>query len=904
MRARRVLAPLVIAAVVAACSGGGDDAPLDGSGYTSGFEAALPGGGRVTSTSGGSIEVRYTLDRPDVLTVSIDAPDDADEMQVSTDAGFGDAEWRAVEREVELPVRDTGYVQVFARFRGAAGGTSTDAVVAAVYVDPAWAAATQASADAPHVPALVGLAAPDVLAVRVESGRIIRGGQEQYSFASPAPGDEIREGDEGALEVWRDGALYGTQVAPELDLIKRPDVVLGFPVDVKRLRDRGDYSIDGPNGSIRVEAVNIVSRPTGTATTDVGDVRPATHDVYIHLERTIEPGTYEIQFPRGVLAPTAFTFDPMSSHSFAVHANQVGYRPEDALKVAYVSAWDGAAIEIPENLGFSVVSAEDGEVVFEGTSTMRTTGDDGEYGRGDLTGTTVQELDFSSLDEPGTYRVCVETLGCSYEFSVSESSTWRRAAVAVARAMYHQRSGIELREPYTSVSRPRGFHPDEGVEVRQASASAMEIDAANESDAGGFGTLVDSATDTIVPEAWGGHFDAGDWDRRVQHLSYLRTALDLVEQYPDTWATLELGIPESGDAIPDIIDEGLWDLDMFRRLQMPDGGIRGGIESDEHPLPRQTSWTQTQQTFVFAPDAESSYIYAGVAAETARVLAEYDAARANEYAESALAAMAWAEDHPVTGDDAEDVEQMRAMAAAALFRLTGDPQWQDVFIDATPFEDGPLDLLGCEAHKLCDAAWIYANTDNAAIDDDVKANVIESFRRNATALADAQDTALFGWSMEHPYIPLVWGLGPSVPKTVGLLRGYTLTGDTRFCRAAMRSATFSLGANPLDTVFLTGVGMRNVRQPLIVDNINGAVPVWPGTPVYGLHQLNEVSDESWVTEYQLRPAGTSPDPDAVPYLQSWWDLSSVPMMNEFTVHQSHAAALYAYGSLAGLDCSR
>ncbi|HEX7096134.1 MAG TPA: glycoside hydrolase family 9 protein, partial [Acidimicrobiales bacterium] len=316
-----------------------------------------------------------------------------------------------------------------------------------------------------------------------------------------------------------------------------------------------------------------------------------------------------------------------------------------------------------------------------------------------------------------------------------------------------------------------------------------------------------------------------------------------------------------------------------------------------------------QQVFAFAPDTESSYIYAGVAAETARVLETYDRERADEYRASAEAAMRWAEAHPVEDDDDDDdgdddVTELRATAAAALYRLTGDPRWQDVFVESTPFEDEPVDLLGCEPHKLCDAAWIYANTEQPTVRADVKANVVESFRRNADALVDAQDSTLFGWSMEHPAVPLVWGLGPSVPKTVGLLRGYALTGDDRFCRAALRSATFSLGANPLDTVFLTGIGTQNVRHPLIVDTIAGGLPVWPGTPVYGLHRLNEVADESWVAQFLLRPAGATPDPESVPYLQSWWDMSNIPMMNEFTVHQSHAAALYAYGSLAGLSCGR
>jgi endoglucanase len=427
------------------------------------------------------------------------------------------------------------------------------------------------------------------------------------------------------------------------------------------------------------------------------------------------------------------------------------------------------------------------------------------------------------------------------------------------------------------------------------------MDAA-EGGSDGFTALVETSTDEVVPEAWGGHFDAGDWDRRIPHLAYLRAALDLVELYPETWSTLELGIPESGNNIPDVIDEGLWDLDLYRRLQMPDGGIRGGIESEEHPNPGETSWTQTQEVFVFAPDARSSYIYAGVAAETARVLEAYDAQRAAEYEQSALAAMRWAEANPVTGEAAESTQESRAMAGAALFRLTGDTQWQQVFLDASPFDNGPLELLGCEALKLCDAAWIYARTDQPGIRADVKQNALQSLRNNGENLADAQDTTKFGWSMEHPAIPLVWGLGPSVPKTVGLLRGYTVTDDQRLCSAAIRSASFSLGANPLDTVFLTGIGQQNVRYPLIVDSFSGGLPAWPGTPVYGLHALNEVGDESWVAEYQLRPGGANPDPETVPFLQSYWDVSSVPMMNEFTVHQSHAAALYTFGSLAGLDC--
>jgi endoglucanase len=914
MRAPRILAALLVGTLVASCSGGGgggggDEPNADG--YTSADDITTgQGSGRVSDDSGAAIEARYSLDQPRSIAVTIEAPPNATQMQLSVDPTYGDTEWQPVTGEATVPANDTGYVEVYVRFRAGEGATPTAPLVAGVIVDPAWAAATDAGKDTSHQAALVGLASPDVLVVRVDTGRVRRGGHEAYDFSSPPAGDEVTPGDGGALEVRRNGALYGMQVAEGLDLIAKPDTVYGYPVSTTELDDAGGYSVtsdDDPafgDGQTPTE-VHRVTRPTGTANlTPDTIVIPGVHDVYLRLPSQPKAGsTYTVSFPDDVVAPSTFVFDPTKSRSFAVHANQVGYRPSDALKVAYVSAWDGSAIELPESLDFQVIDAATGDVALEGTSTPRTTGTDGEVGRGDLTGTSVQELDFSALDDTGSYRVCVTSLGCSEDFEISETATWRRAAVSVARAMFHQRSGIAMSEPYTSIVRPRGFHPDDGVTARQAGVGQIDVDAAVE---GAFELLTSSATDETVDGAYGGHFDAGDWDRRIQHLAYLRTALDLVDLYPETWANLDLGIPESGDAIPDIIDEGLWDLDMYERLQNPDGGIRGGIESDEHPLPRETSWTQTQQLFVYAPDAQASYLYAGVAAETARVLAAYDPVRADGYRESALRAMNWAEDNPVSDDvsdeTADNVTGARSAAAAALFRLTGDQQWHDAFLDSTEVDNAPLDLLGCELLEQCDALWIYARTDQPGVRADVKQNAIDTFRNSAAIISDVQDTTLYGWSMDHPAIPLVWGLGPSVPKTVGLLRAYALTDEPRFCSAALRSSTFSLGANPLDTVFMTGVGERNVQHPLIVDNINGGIPIWPGTPVYGPHQLNEVGDETWVAQFQLRPAGANPDPESVPFLQKWWDLNSVPMFNEFTVHQSHAVALYAYGSLAGIDC--
>ena len=102
MRARRAIAllpasVLVLALVASACSGGDDGAsPPNGDGYTPGGDVQ-PQGTRVTGADGAAIEVSYDLSRPASVLVGVEAPSGAQQVQLSTDATFGDAEWRAID---------------------------------------------------------------------------------------------------------------------------------------------------------------------------------------------------------------------------------------------------------------------------------------------------------------------------------------------------------------------------------------------------------------------------------------------------------------------------------------------------------------------------------------------------------------------------------------------------------------------------------------------------------------------------------------------------------------------------------------------------------------------------------------------------------------------------------------
>ena len=105
--------------------------------------------------------------------------------------------------------------------------------------------------------------------------------------------------------------------------------------------------------------------------------------------------------------------------------------------------------------------------------------------------------------------------------------------------------------------------------------------------------------------------------------------------------------------------------------------------------------------YVYAPDVQSSYLYAAVAARAARVLAAYNPAEARTYRQSALKAMAWAEadraKRQANGTWAKlpaEVTDDRNLAAVEVYTLTGDRHWHDVFLEDTPLKSAsPRALL-------------------------------------------------------------------------------------------------------------------------------------------------------------------------------------------------------------------
>jgi hypothetical protein len=216
--------------------------------------------------------------------------------------------------------------------------------------------------------------------------------------------------------------------------------------------------------------------------------------IYLKLSEPLAAGKeYTVSFPGSRLPDQKFTLDPARLRSEAVHVSQIGFRSDDPAKVAFLSCWlgSGGGVKYGDKLPFEVIDESTGKPVFQGRAALSKAASDkteDAYNK-NYSGVDVDEMDFTALRKPGSYRISVQGIGCLYPFEIGEEA-WRRAFTVSAKGLYHQRSGIALGPPFTTYQRPRAFHPDDGVKVYASTAPLMDTgNGLNQKDSN-FGNLV------------------------------------------------------------------------------------------------------------------------------------------------------------------------------------------------------------------------------------------------------------------------------------------------------------------------------------------------------------------------------------------------------------------------------
>ncbi len=308
--------------------------------------------------------------------------------------------------------------------------------------------------------------------------------------------------------------------------------------------------------------------------------------LYLELKESLKPGD-SVRFADGGGAVSlggrlAFKaiYDP-SRRSPLIHANQVGYA-RGCGKIARAGAYLGSLGEL-DLKGFDtfyVRNSETGEIVFRGEAVpLRDSG----FGETAHPYHQVLQLDFTPVDADGVYVIGIEGLGESYPFPISDGY-WACLARTYAVGILHQRCGAALGEPFTRFAHASCHTHVAGVPTMEPEfARAQELirHITGHDAEGQRARPLSSVATSLYPfvrsgevDVSGGHHDAGDYSKYTINSALFMNALVMaVDVFPGVGKLDNLGLPESGDGISDLLQIAKWEGDFLARMQDDDGGF-------------------------------------------------------------------------------------------------------------------------------------------------------------------------------------------------------------------------------------------------------------------------------------------------------------------------------------------
>ncbi|MBQ8296554.1 MAG: glycoside hydrolase family 9 protein [Ruminococcus sp.] len=462
----------------------------------------------------------------------------------------------------------------------------------------------------------------------------------------------------------------------------------------------------------------------------------------------------------------AETYDPYEP---PVTINQLGYKT-DASKIAVFR-------DITTETEFSVINAETEETVYTGSL------------YGERENTSAEEVnwygDFSEVTEPGSYYITCGDLDASYTFEIADN-VYDALLEDTVRMLYLQRCGCEVQDEVFSHS------------ACHTSAAAV------------YGT--DEQADVS-----GGWHDAGDYGRYV--VPGAKAAADLLLAY-DANPSIHsdsIGIPESGNGIPDILDEARYEIEWMLKMQAESGGVYHQVNSENNPgtiMPEK----ETAELFLAPVSTAATADFCAVMAMAYEYYYDIDA----EFAETCFAAAenAWSflMDNPemifeapedlanVGYSDSRDGDE-RYWAACQMYRATGDTAYLDAIdsITGTYYKDGlEWHMVGHYGNiALLTMEEIDTESDEYAEAKEMVFNWVNEYTKNIS-----------GTGYETAIASYTWGSNMTIANAgIVLALAYELTGDEAYMSAAGKQLHYLLGRNPNGMCYVTGYGTVSPQNP-------------------------------------------------------------------------------------------
>lgn len=497
------------------------------------------------------------------------------------------------------------------------------------------------------------------------------------------------------------------------------------------------------------------------------------------------------------------------AHS-GIFVNQVGYRPSHPKFVFINQPADS----------FWVVDKSNNLTQFSGKFVLWKTQDP-------ASGMTLYRGDFSALARAGLYTVKTSGGEESPVFVIQDTAyvqVWKMSL----KGFYFQRCGTYLPPPFAGLyNRP----------------------ICHLSDA----TFHSTAESTGVIPATGGWHDAGDYGKYVVNAGVsVGTLLMAYEMFPERFTADNIGIPESGNKVPDILDETRYELEWLLKMQASNGGVftkLTRLQFEGFVMPDQ----DTEMRYIYQISSTATGDFVAMMARAARVYQPFDAQFAQRCLVAAAKGWQFLEGNTsivppggfknppgtATGEygDGDDRDE-RLWAAAEMAATTRESKYL-AYYSLHYFEKGYLDHAMSWPDLTSMAHLTYLVTPFQGKD----STIVGLLRSSLLAFCQTYVTRRNNSGFQVSLVPgeFSWGSNSAVlNNAILLIAGYELFGTTAYRDVALDQLHYVLGVNPNAMSYVTGVGTTRPMNPHHRPSASdGVVEPVPGLMVGGPDQYRD-----------------------------------------------------------------
>ncbi len=387
-----------------------------------------------------------------------------------------------------------------------------------------------------------------------------------------------------------------------------------------------------------------------------------------------------------------------------IHIDQFGYKPNHT-KVAVISnpqiGFNSGQTFTPSNT-LELRNASTNAVVFSGIPTVWNSG-----ATHSQSGDKGWWFDFSSVTQTGDYYIYdVANNERSSKFTIN-NNIYNDILITASKAFYYNRCGIARKAPYAL----NGYI--DGMSFNQ-DKQARDVHQQNNA--------------STAKDMSGGWYDAGDYNKYVNYAE--APVHDLLWAYTnnptvfgDNWK-----LPESGNSIPDIIDEVKWETDWLLKMIGTNGAVYmkiGGRNYDENSASPPSINSETRY---YEKTCTSSTIAAtSMFAHASKVFSQFS--NLSSYAQTLKdkALLTWSyvepriengtledncdEEAVMSSDSDRSINEQKEMALNAaiyLFDITNDAKFQEYV--ANHLNDINLTDIWSNYHMMSVDALLYFTT--------------------------------------------------------------------------------------------------------------------------------------------------------------------------------------------------